>query len=50
MLTGVYLSLVGACTAVQMKETVTVGAQVSTHITKDDSCSFPIIMIVTHGL
>lgn len=47
---GVYLSLVGAGAAVQMKKTVTVGTQVSTHITQDDGCSLTIVMIVTHRL
>lgn len=46
----VNLSLVRACASVQMEESVTVSAQVATHVAEDDGCCLAIIMVVTHGL
>lgn len=45
-----HLSLVGACASVQVKEAITVGAEVAAHVTQDDGRCLPIVMIITHRL
>lgn len=45
-----HLSLMSLGSPMKMKESVTVSAQISTYVAQDDSCSFSIIMVVTHRL
>lgn len=40
----------GASASVQMEEAVTVGTQVTTHVTQDDGCCLAVIMVIAHGL
>lgn len=49
-LTNVYLSLVGPCTSVQVKEAVTVGTQVATYVTQNDGRRLTVVVIIAHGL
>lgn len=45
-----HLSLMSFGSPMKMKEPVTVGAQISTHVAQNDGCGFSIIVVVTHRL